>query len=494
MFDKKALDMLEDVLESIPYSIIVDKDYKIVFFSENYAQKVGIDSSLFLGKDVREVIKNTRLDKVIDSGQSESAESFFSDYSIGSTISIFPEGTTLPIVNRIPIWKNGEKNSEILGAFAHTVLSNDAEYKKMLSQLSHLRKEKAMYMNAVNEIYKVTGSLQKLVGTSLAMANLRNNIAKIANNNITISVIGETGTGKEMVTSAIHELSERNDKPFIKINCAAIPESLFESELFGYEPGAFTGAQKHGKVGKFELANKGTILLDEVAEMPLSMQAKLLRVLQEKEIERIGGTHTIPIDVRVICSTNRDLLTEVHKGTFRQDLYYRLNVIVIEVPPLRERLSDIPELCHHFINKFNRNALRPIAAIDDSVFELFKNYSWPGNVRELEHVIECACVIAKTDILTSEDFSFLKKKAKNNSVSSDNTHSDSFTTAEIPLASAPAQMPTIIKKHSSEERDMILAVLKTVRYNKSKAAEKLGMSRCTLYRRMKEFGLDNDTI
>ena len=215
----------------------------------------------------------------------------------------------------------------------------------------------------------------------------------------TVLITGETGTGKELFRACIHHASSRNHQPFIALNCAAIPRDLIESELFGYEEGAFSGARKGGKPGKFELAHRGSLYLDEIDQLPLPLQSKILRAIQEKEIERIGGTKVIDTDIRLICTSNRNLLELVENGEFREDLYYRINVVTLNVPPLRERLEDIPELVKHFIAKINKGLGLNIQGVHNDVLKYFKNYAWPGNVREVEHVLERAANIALSGYL-----------------------------------------------------------------------------------------------
>ena len=222
---------------------------------------------------------------------------------------------------------------------------------------------------------------------------------KVAQTKSTVLITGETGTGKELFAHAIHQASTRRHQSFIALNCAAIPKDLIESELFGYEEGAFSGARKGGKPGKFEMAHQGTLYLDEIDQLPLLVQSKILRAIQEKEVERIGGTRTTHTDIRLICTSNRNLRELVDKGEFREDLYYRIHVVSLHVPPLRERLDDIPELVNHFIAKINRGLGLNIRGIERDVLESFKRYYWPGNVRELEHVLERAANIALSGYL-----------------------------------------------------------------------------------------------
>ncbi len=241
---------------------------------------------------------------------------------------------------------------------------------------------------------------ERMIGRSPAMGEIYKTIGRVAASDASVLITGETGTGKELVANIMHQNSTRSKGPLVKVNCAALPETLIESELFGHEKGAFTGAVAQRK-GRFELAHKGTIFLDEVGEITLPVQKKLLRVLQEGEIERVGGSGVIKVDVRVLAATNRDLLAEVHKGQFREDLYYRLNVINIHMPPLRERRNDIPVLVEHFLDKYRYKPGAPPTKISEESFDLLIKYEWPGNVRQLENEIERAVVMSQGNVITS---------------------------------------------------------------------------------------------
>lgn len=279
----------------------------------------------------------------------------------------------------------------------------------------------------------------------------------IAGSDITVLITGESGTGKELLARYIHRASRRKESPFIAVNCAAIPDNLLESELFGYEKGAFTGAVDR-KAGKFELANGGTLLLDEIGEMPLTLQAKLLRVLQEREVDRIGGKKPIPIDVRIIATTNRDLKKECSEGRFREDLYYRLNVFPIRIPPLRERKRDISVLAGHFIKKFSVLSGKNIKGLSEEALEALMNRPWRGNVRELENVIQRATLISSGDLIKPEDLMF-----------------DDINT------------PQNTGRIREMEKDLILKTLEEVEGNKTRAAKILGVSVRTIRNKLNEY-------
>lgn len=307
-----------------------------------------------------------------------------------------------------------------------------------------------------------------ILGKSPAMKGLLDTIHMVAPTDANVLVTGESGTGKELVSSALHNNSMRKDAPYIRINCAAITETLLESELFGHERGAFTGADKKRK-GKFLLADKGSILLDEIGEMSLAMQAKLLRVIQEKEISPVGSDTTMGVDVRVIAATNRDLKAMSAKKEFREDLYYRLNVVSIDIPPLRKRPEDIPELALHFLDHFSKKNRRDIRGFTPNAMDTLIRYEWPGNVRELMNAVERGVVMARTDYIRKEDLSFIAETE-----------------------------PEVTREHSLEnislskvEEKAILSTLAAANGNKSETARRLGITRKTLLKKLKQYGKDS---
>jgi len=314
---------------------------------------------------------------------------------------------------------------------------------------------------------------QTLIGVSPAMARVMETVRTVAPSDATVLIRGESGTGKELVATAIHQLSPRAERPLVKVNCAAIPESLLEDELFGHERGAFTGAHAQRK-GRFELAHGGTIFLDEIAEMSPALQAKLLRALQEREFERVGGSETILVDVRVVASTNRDIEKEVRQGNFREDLYYRINVVPIHLPPLRERREDIPVLADHFLKLYAAKNRKPIEALSRRALEKLMAYQWPGNVRELENCIERACVLAQRQVLEADDLLL-------NPQLSGASHD--FVAAQL-----------IGEGFSLEdfERRLIEASLRRTGGNQSRAAKLLGLSRRTLQYRIEKYAIRID--
>jgi len=312
---------------------------------------------------------------------------------------------------------------------------------------------------------------EDLVGANSRMLQIYDLVARIADNNATVLLMGESGTGKEVVARAIHRRSTRSAKPFVVVNCAAIPGELLESELFGHEKGAFTGAIQT-KIGKMELANGGTLFLDEIGSMRLDLQAKLLRVLQEREVERVGGIRTIKINVRVIASTNRELKKAVEEGIFREDLYYRLNVIPIVLPPLRQRKDDIPLLVNHFLNKYNREFNRKVRGFSAGATAALLQYDWPGNVRELENVAERAVALAKGEIITLQELpleiALLKKEL---------------------LSETQVGGISLKDARDNFESHYILWVLEKAQGNQKEAAKLLGLHRNTLLQKIQKLRL-----
>ena len=310
-------------------------------------------------------------------------------------------------------------------------------------------------------------TIDDILGTSETMVQIRERAKTIAESISTVLIRGESGTGKEMLARSIHNLSPRKQGTFMAINCTAIPEALLESELFGYEDGAFTGARKGGKIGKFELANKGTLFLDEIGDMPLFLQAKILRVLQERQIERIGGINPSPVDVRVIAATHRNLEQMMAKGEFREDLYYRINVIPMEIKPLRERLEDLPVLCAHFINVYNQQLNKNVKFLSDGFRLRLRDYTWPGNVRELQNIIEYAMNLTEDSILTEEHLSPRLKQTQIHDVM------DEFNLENI-------ERETILRCFQMSEDSV---------RGKERAAKALGIGLATLYRKLARYNI-----
>jgi transcriptional regulator with GAF, ATPase, and Fis domain len=317
-------------------------------------------------------------------------------------------------------------------------------------------------------------------------------IDRVADTPSTVLITGESGTGKELVAKALHENSSRLGRPFIKINCAAIPKNLMESELFGYEKGAFTGATS-SKPGRFELADTGTLFLDEIGEIPVEMQVKLLRAIQESEFERVGGIKTIKVDVRLITATNRDLEHEIRQGNFREDLYYRLNVVPLRIPPLRERGRDIPLLVEHIIKKFNERLGKSVEGIVSDALETLARHRWPGNIRELENVLERTMLFCMSPQIELADIPAEVSGAGRERVGRDDTPTGSFAiaaAAEGLEVGENTSLKEVVRAETSRlERELIARALEETGGNVTQAAKLLKISRKSLQMKMKEFGL-----
>jgi DNA-binding NtrC family response regulator len=330
-----------------------------------------------------------------------------------------------------------------------------------------LREENRSLREALGKRY----AHPNVVARSPKMQEVLATVDRVAPTNSTVLLGGESGVGKDLIARAVHEKSRRASGPFIKINSSAIPENLLESELFGYEKGAFTGAGT-SKPGKFELADKGTLFLDEIGDVPLAIQVKLLRVLQEREFERLGGTRTVKVDVRLIAATNRDLREALEQGTFREDLYYRLNVVPMDIAPLRQRKEDIPDLVNLFISRFAGDSGKPVDGITPEAMQILVNYHWPGNVRELQNIIERACALAKGTVLKVEDIHLDLRPAR-------------------ALNGAGNFLPEGMTLEQWED-EMIRESLRRANGNKSQAARLLGLSRNALRYRLSKIGIADE--
>ncbi len=336
------------------------------------------------------------------------------------------------------------------------------------------------YQDLAQEVEVLRGEIsslvqtERIVGNSPAMQEVYKTVGKVAKSDATVLVTGESGTGKELVAEALHYNSTRRAGPLVKVSCAALPETLLEAELFGHGKGSFTGAVTQRR-GRFELADKGTIFLDEIGEMSLQTQAKLLRVLQDRKVERVGSSIPIKVDIRVICATNKDLQKQVEQNKFRDDLFYRLNVINIHMPPLRERKEDVPALVEHFLAKHRYSATAQPAAISEDALRRLIEYDWPGNVRELENVIERAVVLSRGQLITSRELPFGEPDA-------DREEGESVE--------VPTERSFFKRSVSQFEKDLIMKALRDATGNRSKAAEMLGIYRRLLYAKIKEYGLE----
>lgn len=452
--------LLTLAVDALYLSIVIDETGSIRHLARQYAEIIGVNSQDVIGMPVEKVIPNTRLLNVIKSGHEELGQIFIMKNGIPT------------ICNRFPI---RDQNGKIRGAISSATFYDINKVAQLKEEIDKLRKENLIYQRQLAALKQVSFSIASVIGNSPSMQKIKATIEKVADSNLTVLITGETGTGKEVFANAVHQLSNRCFGNFIKVNCSAIPKDLLESELFGYNEGAFSGASKGGKVGKFEQANNGTILLDEIGELPLPLQSKLLRIIQERELERVGGTNIVKLNVRIICCTNQNIEQMINEGKFRQDLYYRINTVELNIPPLRDRPTDIPELCNHFIGKINQYHGCFITGISNEVLRHFFNYNWPGNVRELEHVLERACVMSPPGLLDVDHFDFFLPML-HRSVTNENN--DNFNV-----------LGALSNKRNQVERKAIIQALESTKGNKSKAAILLQLSRSQLYEKLKKYGI-----
>jgi transcriptional regulator with PAS, ATPase and Fis domain len=407
-----------------------------------------------VGRHILELNPSSELPRVLKTGRAE----------IGR---LFPLGDKERIIARIPI---RDRQGNIVGAVGKLMFWNPEKVKELVRQVEVLQSRLDYYEKELQQIYRSRYGLEWVIGESAPMQEAKKVAAQAAASDLPVLIIGETGTGKEIFAHAIHQLSARRERPLVRVNCAAIPSELFESELFGYEAGAFTGASPQGKPGKFELADKSTIFLDEVGELPKRLQAKLLRTLQEREVERVGGTRSVKLDFRVIAATNRDLKAMLARAEFRHDLFYRLNIFVLKTPPLREIRSDIPRLAYYLLSHvLNHAAAR--RRIEPEAMRRLVAYDWPGNVRELRNVLERASSVAQEGPILEEH---LPMEIRDGG-------------AVIP---ADEVSLTLKDEIAQAECRAIRRALGMSRGNRSEAASQLGIHRTGLYQKMRHYGFE----
>ncbi len=443
-----------------PYEglVIVNTEGIITFFSKSNEKIFNTKREEALGRHVTEVIPNTRLHIVAKTGRAE----------IGEVMNV---GGIEKIVGRFPLKKNGK----IVGAVGKVIFYTPDKFIKMAAKVTKLQQRIELFQRNINACLRPKYNFDNIIGKSRKIREVKEAAMRCANSSSTILITGETGTGKELLAHSIHDAGIWRNGPFVKVNCGAIPSELIESELFGYEEGAFTGARRRGKLGKFELANNGTIFLDEIAEIPIQLQPKLLRVLQDKEIEKLGATHPVPVNFRLIAATNKDLAEEVRKGNFREDLFYRLNVITLNMPPLREIKEDIPLLIDNILIKMAAKLKIPKKQLTKEAEMVLMDYNWPGNVRELENVIEAAVNMSEGDTISVNHLPprVVIKNIKN--ILKPNRYNQSQIYEEA-LREA--------------KKEIIKRALSYTGNNKVKAAKFLGIPRSKLYYNMKKLGIE----
>jgi len=451
---KTIVRTLEEVLSGAnEWMVVVDAAGVITMISEAYAEFNGTTMANAVGRHVTEIIENTRMHIVSRTGVAEMGES---QAIRGREV----------IVNRIPL-REGDR---IVGAYGRVVFKDVEQLRELAGKLHLLESKVRYYEQELTHLRGARYNFANIVGEGTAILAAKDEAMRAARKDSTVLLRGETGTGKELFAHAIHAAGRRGSGPFIKLNCAAVPAELLEAELFGYEEGAFTGARKGGKPGKFEMANGGTLFLDEIGDMPYPMQAKLLRALQEKEVERVGGTASRLVDIRVVAATSRNIEALVGEGKFRADLYYRVNVIPIRIPPLRDRREDIGLLSDWILERLSTQVGEPKRSLSSEVREILFSYDWPGNVRELHNVLEHAVAMSRDEMLLQENLPAYLLRA----------------TSSAEKRMVPGSLSNV---KAEAERNAIIAALRATGGNRSKAAILLRIHRVKLHEKMRRYGI-----
>ena len=455
--------MLDFAVDAIPGLLCMDTNGTITYVNKQMEFYKGHTAEEMIGKNIKEFFPYTLMMDTLEN-------------QIDNRVVLYQgDGITSKDLAESSYHKLIYEDGKIIGLMTYDLFQNVEELEKFISMYIQLN-DNIKYTDESLQKFKTTKySIDDILGISPAVTKVKKEIMKAAARNSTVLITGETGTGKEMVAQSIHSLSKRFMNSFVELDSSAVPESLIESELFGYVKGSFTGASVLGQIGRFEAANRGTLFIDEIESLSMSVQPKLLRVLQEKEIQRIGSNTTIPVDVRIICATNQNLEKLVQEDKFRSDLYYRLDVINIHMPPLRNRKEDIPLLTEDFISKFNAVLETDITGVSAAAMKKLQDYDWPGNVRELKNVIERAMNETNSGVIKepSITFSRLEPQGQLNILGKDYIHSDN------PIEDAKR----------AAEAEVILDALNACGGNKSKAAKLLKIPRPLLYQKMNRLGI-----
>ena len=453
--------LIAEVIEKNPHiaAIIVDQDGIVRFINDTYLKALKMSSDQVIGQDIRKITPYSHTTKAIETGQPQLAYNWSVHGRQGVACSV-------------PLFEN----DKVIGAFAYSIFLVIWDKKLREQVLMGIIGNK----DFPEEGFYTRYSFDSIIGKDPGFVNLKCVAQNIAyHDNVTVLITGESGTGKDLFAQAIHQSSNRRAFPFVRINCAGIPHNLMESELFGYEEGAYTGARRGGKAGKLELAHNGTVFFDEIGELPLSMQSKLLTFIQEREVERLGSNRPLRINVRIIAATNRNLEKMMHEDKFREDLYYRLNVIRIEVPPLRLRKGDVALLAQHFINKTNQKLGLAIENISDQAMEMLIKHTWPGNVRELENVIERGMILADVEgisVLMPRHLSFLPPHPQ--------------LLSDEDLEEEPGEIRDLKTMVNEFEKKVLQQVLRDTQGDKVLAAKYLNINLSSLYRKAKKYEID----
>ncbi len=449
-----SINFMRFVLDNVYSGIIVcNENSQIIFMNKVYGALLKIDPEGAVGKDIKDYFPGSRLSHVIATGIPE----------LGQRCSLKTAATSCCLVNRIPL----EHNGKIVGVILQTVLRDYKDFTDLVGKLNMLERKVKHQEKALETIFSSKYTFDSIIGEGKTIKAVKVLAQKYARADSPILILGPTGAGKELFAHALHAASNRNLGPFVCLNCAAVPKDLLESELFGYEEGAFTGAKKGGKPGLIELADGGTLYLDEISELSLAAQAKLLRILEDKVLTKVGGIRSSEIDFRLIAATNRNLQEMIQRGEFRQDLFYRLNTMILDIPPLAQRPEDIPLLVRHFLKAAGRAGCR----LPEETLKALAHYQWPGNIRELKNIIERALSLSEKNELNLEHLPIEVLEPTFRINVSDN--SDNL----------------LAQKLVTFEKSLLLNALQTASGNMSKTAKLLGISRATLYEKFQKYDL-----
>jgi PAS domain S-box-containing protein len=450
---QKQLEMYQLVFDSIYNgAVVTDANGYITHFNKPYGEFLGVNPSEQIGRHCIESVENSRMHIVARTGKPE----------INQSHRIMGQNM---VVQRIPIKKDGK----VIAVFGQVMFKDVKDVRKLAAELSLLESKVKLYEEELINLRSTRYTFDSIIGHSESIKSLKIEAHRAASNHYPVLITGESGTGKELFAQAVHHASDRKLYPFVRINCAAIPKDLLESELFGYEKGAFTGAKSEGKPGKFELAHQGTVFLDEVGDLPLEMQPKLLRAIENNEFERVGGTRIIRSDFRIIAATNQNLDEMITDGRFRKDLFYRLNVIPLNIPPLRERKKDIIPTARYILKQKAEEAGLPELNMAIDAAQALRDYDWPGNVRELSNVLERTMSAIDAETIHLQDLPFYLHRRRN----------------KLPQPNGSSLKDV----QAQTEKEAILFALRENNNNKVRAAKSLGIHRTLLYKKMKKYKL-----
>jgi transcriptional regulator with PAS, ATPase and Fis domain len=450
---QNQLELFQHIFDSIHNgAMVTDAAGMVTHLNRPYARFLGVDVNKSIGRHCTEVVENTRMHIVARTGRPE----------INQIQNI--RGQNI-LVHRIPI----KKEHAVIAVLGLVMFQDVGDVVKLAKKLRHLESQVKRYKKELRTLRSTRYTLDSIIGKSRAITDLKQEALVAAANTYPVLIVGESGTGKELFAQSIHHASSRNIHPFVQINCAAIPKDLLESELFGYDRGAFTGARAAGKPGKFELADRGTIFLDEIGDLPLVMQPKLLRVLEEKMFERVGGNTVIRSDFRLIAATNQNLEALIEKGRFRKDLYYRLNVISLHIPPLKERVEDIVPIARHLLHEATHGTACEEIRLGSEAINALETHVWQGNVRELSNVLDRALSTMTGDVIELSDLSSIVK-----------------TKRVRPDARGVSPIREVL---AAAEKEAIVDALGKTGNNKARAAGLLGIHRTLLYKKMQKYGI-----